>query len=277
MSALSSIFLGVNPQQARNTIAEYIRHGEWKTFAQPFCGRFGLSEAIARTVGSSENLWTSDICVFSAIAGYYLSDQPLDKLGFRVLDEKLSFLFQLVGGEDERAAAMLLVVKYAQLKRRKPYYYQCAAKEILVNAEKYIQRLAAQLRKVKEVLNGLHFRLLDYKDEIKQHMDNPDALIICDPPCYEKGYTNMFDPGDSYSWNEPKIPEFKPAEFDKALSSLEGDEAKLFVAPIKNWPGFREAVNKVMAEEDIRSIGTAVARMSEIILNHYGADKDVSK
>lgn len=58
-------------------------------------------------------------------------------------------------------------------------------------------------------------------------------------------------------------------DFEKALSVLEGDEEKVFIAPLKSWPQFRDAVNKVMAKEDIRSIGTAVARMSEIILKHY--------
>ena len=58
-------------------------------------------------------------------------------------------------------------------------------------------------------------------------------------------------------------------DFEKAISLIDGDEDKLILANIKGWPQFREAVLKTMKEEDIRSIGTAVARMSEIVLNHY--------
>ena len=117
LSGLSSIFLGVNPQEARNTVAEYVRHGPWKTFVQPFCGRFGLSEVIAKTAGSAENIWSSDICVFSAIVGLYLAEHDLDVLGFHPTDGELSFLSERISvnrGVDERAAAMLLVLKYAQ-------------------------------------------------------------------------------------------------------------------------------------------------------------------
>lgn len=57
-------------------------------------------------------------------------------------------------------------------------------------------------------------------------------------------------------------------DFIKVCDLLEGDEEKLFVASLEHWPRFKEAVNKLMAEEDIRSIGTAVARMSEITLQH---------
>ena len=58
-------------------------------------------------------------------------------------------------------------------------------------------------------------------------------------------------------------------DFEKLTELLEGNEAKLFVAPLKHWDKFREAVNKVMQKEDILSIGTAVAKMTEIILEHY--------
>lgn len=241
LSQLSTIFLGVNPQDARNAISQYVRHGKWKTFVQPFCGRFGLCEAIAKTVGSAENIWASDICVFSAIVGSYLSGGDLEKLGLRWCGplecDSVSFLFRRrTGGEDEHAASMLMVLKYAQLKHRKSYYYQSAAKELIRNADTYIAHLSGKLRELKANLTGIRFRILDYKDEIKEHMDNPDALIICDPPCYEHGYTDMFNPHGFYSWNQPDIPEFEPAEFADLMRLCQDAEATVICMQYPSHP-----------------------------------------
>ena len=64
-------------------------------------------------------------------------------------------------------------------------------------------------------------------------------------------------------------------DFKAVIDKLEGTEEKVFVAPIKEWPAFRDAVNRTMKQEEIRSLGAAIARMSEIILEHYGTDKNV--
>lgn len=224
MSALSTIFVGVNPQQARNIIGEYVKSGKWTTFVQPFCGRFGLTEVIADLVESPEHIWTSDICVFSAIVGYWLMGRSINELGLALSDEAL-LLSPLVEGAEEPAAAWLLVLKYAQLKHRKAYYYQCAAKELTRNWNVYLDRMTAQLKQLKSKLGGIQFRILDYKVEIQEHMHNSEALIVCDPPCYEKGYTNMFNPHGVFSWNEPTVPEFRPAEFADLLRLCEDAEA----------------------------------------------------
>lgn len=63
-------------------------------------------------------------------------------------------------------------------------------------------------------------------------------------------------------------------DFEAIIQQLEGTEDKVYVAPIKEWPAFREAVNRTMQQEDIRSLGAAVARMSEIILEHYQNKKE---
>lgn len=66
-------------------------------------------------------------------------------------------------------------------------------------------------------------------------------------------------------------------DFEKALDTLEGTEDKVYLADHKSWSAFRKAINKIMAKEDIRSVGTALGRMSEIILNSYGSDKNVAE
>jgi len=66
-------------------------------------------------------------------------------------------------------------------------------------------------------------------------------------------------------------------DFKAVIDKLEGTEDEIFVAPIKEWDQFREAVNLTMKREDIHSLGASIARMSEIVLKHYGEDKFVPK
>jgi hypothetical protein len=243
MSALRTIFLGVNPQPARNVVAEYVKNGAWTTFVQPFCGRFGLSEAIAKVTKKPENIWTSDICIFSATLGYWLSEQSLEQLEFKILAPEIQHLTKFFDGDVQQVAAVLLAIKFAQLKRRDAYYYQSAAREIARKPETYVAFMGEELKRLAESLRGIHFRLLDYKDEIREHMHNPEALIICDPPCYAKGYTRMFEAEGVYSWRQPSVPEFLPSEFEDLLSLCENAEATVLcmkypsheLGKIKSW------------------------------------------
>lgn len=214
----------MNPQPARNVVAEYVHAGPWTTYVQPFCGRFGLTEVIAKTTEKPEQIWTSDICVFSALVGTWLSGRDLADVGFEILHPEIQALARYFDGDVQQVAACLQAVKFAQLKSHKPYYYQAAAKEIARNPKRYVDYLSAELTRLKNVLEGIHFRVLDYKDEIREHMNNPDALIICDPPCYAQGYTRMFEQEGVYRWKQPEIPEFMPAEFESLLQ-LCGDAA----------------------------------------------------
>jgi len=66
-------------------------------------------------------------------------------------------------------------------------------------------------------------------------------------------------------------------DFKAVIDKLEGTEDEIFVAPIKEWDQFREAVNLTMKREDIHSLGASIACMSEIVLKHYGEDKFVPK
>lgn len=124
----------------------------------------------------------------------------------------------------------------------------------------------AILKQIYLGIDDAELRLTAFIDENKLELPEPANLQIT-------SLSTGLDMRNVKIWFLP----YQLEDFTKLTELLEGNEDKLFVAPMKHWPKFREAVNTVMQKEDILSIGTAVARITEIILKHYGEDTHVPK
>lgn len=55
-------------------------------------------------------------------------------------------------------------------------------------------------------------------------------------------------------------------QFNEVLERFKGDEEQIGVLPIETFNKFKEAVQKTQRVENIKSVGTAVARMCDIVL-----------
>jgi len=121
----------------------------------------------------------------------------------------------------------------------------------------------AILKQIYLGIDDAEMRLMAFIDEKKLELPEPGNIQIT-------SLSTGLDMRNVKIWFLP----YQLEDFTKLTECLEGNEEKLFVAPMKHWLKFREAVNKVMYKEDILSIGTAVAKMTEIILKHYGDEKN---
>lgn len=124
----------------------------------------------------------------------------------------------------------------------------------------------AILKQIYLGIDDAELRLTAFIDENKLELPEPANLQIT-------SLSTGLDMRNVKIWFLP----YQLEDFSSLTKLLEGNEDKLFVAPLKHWPAFREAVNTVMQKEDILSIGTAVAKMTEIVLQHYREDKNVPK
>lgn len=114
-------------------------------------------------------------------------------------------------------------------------------------------------------IEDAELRLMAFIDETKLELPEPPNIQIT-------SLSTGLDMRNVKIWFLP----YQLEDFTNLIELLEGNEEKLFVAPMKHWLAFKEAVNKIMAKEDILSIGTAIARMSEMILNHYGKQNETA-
>jgi hypothetical protein len=83
------LFLGVTPTGARNYVASNVASCK-KPFFNACAGRFSVVEAAIKAGIPPQNVFASDIGLFSSIIGY-LADpsKKLDDLGIRILDPAL--------------------------------------------------------------------------------------------------------------------------------------------------------------------------------------------
>jgi hypothetical protein len=109
------LFLGVTPTGARNYVAARVLSLQ-KPFFNACAGRFSVVEAAIKDGIPPQNIYVSDIGLFSSIIGY-LADpsRNLDDLGIRILDPAL----EPKGSTDELdfAAHVMLVLKLNQMKQ----------------------------------------------------------------------------------------------------------------------------------------------------------------
>ena len=219
---LEEIFEGIPPSESRKALAEYVRKSACHKYVVPFSGRFAAAETIAKASPhwKPENMRTSDISLFSSAVGYWLSGQDLKGLNVQIQNPKIAGLATYFDGSLKHAAAILLALKHCQLVKRKPFYYQEAAKELLIHIDRYLAHVMGEFEQLGKTLKGINYRVADYRTEIVDCKNDADVLLYLNPPAYQSGYSKMFDVGESVTWNEPKIKEFNVNSFREMLEDL---------------------------------------------------------
>ena len=109
------LFLGVTPSGARNYVADKVVSLE-KPLFNACAGRFSVVEAAIKAGVPRQNVFASDIGLFSSIIGY-LADRSkkLDDLGIRILDPALEP--KGITDELDFAAHVMLILKLNQMKQ----------------------------------------------------------------------------------------------------------------------------------------------------------------
>ena len=141
--------------------------------------------------------------MFTSIMGYAITGQPLEELclkakGFR--DEELL-----------DPATALYAWKYLSMAKNaeKDYFYN-----YLVDMEKrrdeHIKFLSEQLNRAKDILDGMNYRTLDMWKHLEEVIDNPNALILANPPTYRSGFEKYYDTNGNMTWKEPEYEIFDP-------------------------------------------------------------------
>jgi hypothetical protein len=209
------LFLGVTPTGARNYVADKVVSLE-KPFFNACAGRFSVVEAAIKAGLPPENVFASDIGLFSSIIGY-LADpsKKLEDLGIRVLDPSLEP--KGVNDPFHFAAHVMLILKLNQMKQTnlRGLYLR---EELLSSWEKTRAVMQQQLQMLFQNIAGIHFEIADIWDVVSR-VSQEDVTFYASVPHYARGYTKMFA-APSLKWKEPSIPEFDPKTFPVLLEKL---------------------------------------------------------
>ncbi|GAG10875.1 unnamed protein product, partial [marine sediment metagenome] len=208
-----TLFDGVTVSPAREFVAMVAKTVGAKRVVLPCVGRFAAASAIIQAGTPANNLWCSDISLFTSILGYLL-DPDRKVADLDILLEGLTA--ELVGtpaNECERAAGYLLALRCHSQPATNAYMLSLV-KEIRYNAPLYRKHIAQQLEALVRVAAGIHYAVADVRAEIMALRHNPEqAFCYVNPPGYGGGYTRMYDAAhESMGWSVDGITEFRPKE-----------------------------------------------------------------
>jgi hypothetical protein len=224
------LFLGVTPTRARNYVADKVVSLE-KQFFNACAGRFSVVEAAIKAGLPPENVYASDIGLFSSIIGY-LADpsKKLEDLGIRILDPSL----ELKGIPDELdfAAHVMLILKLNQMKQTnlRGLYLR---EELLSSWGRSRETMRHQLETLVQSIAGIHYEIADIWDVVSR-VSQEDVTFYASVPHYARGYTKMFA-APNLKWNQPSIPEFDPKTFTVLLEKLGQAKCYAFLCRRCEW------------------------------------------
>jgi hypothetical protein len=224
------LFLGVTPTSARNYVADKVASLK-KPFFNACAGRFSVVEAAIKAGFARQNVFASDIGLFSSIIGY-LADpsKKLEDLGIRILDPTLEP--NGIADELDFAAHVMLILKLNQMKQTnlRGLYLR---EELLSSWEKSRAAMRRQLETLVQNIGGIHFEIADIWDVVSR-VSQEDVTFYASVPHYARGYTKMFA-APNLKWNEPSIPEFDPKTFPLLLEQLGAAKCHAFLCRRCEW------------------------------------------
>jgi len=209
---LSSIFLGGIPSDQRKylrTLFEYYRTEVGiKTVHIPCTGQNTIVKAALEAGFLPEQIFSSDISLFSSILGYYYTDQPIEELDFEVISPDFYDLYKSQEDDLGRVSVLMYIMKYCQL-RQEVFYENTFRHEMLYAQEKYLDDIKQKLVKAKHSYEGVDYQIRDVRDYFNgQIKTGKTDLILMNPPAFSRGYEKMFDFKDHIKYDIPV------AEFD---------------------------------------------------------------
>ena len=210
MIKIENLFFGITTKPFRNYLAIVFREKAniRPRLVLPCAGL--LTDAKVGIVSGykPENIYASDISLFSSVIGCVLEGRPVTDLGIK-FHGHLSHLNQKLDTE-LAAATVLYGLKLCQLKDNN-YHLKTIKEEVEKNSEKYIQMLNEGLNRLVAPIKGVHYKIKDMWEEIEENVDREDTLIFLGLPVNSaKDYPQMFDTKGLISWNEPRIASFDP-------------------------------------------------------------------
>ena len=177
--------------------------GKFDRLVIPCAGQFSIATVAVLAGWKKEDIWCSDVSLFTAVLSSYLNGEEAPEVKF--LGEPPPYDL----GDQ---ASLLFFQKLLTVEMQAKQYYQMEyVRELRSNAKSYILRIRKQLNLMKEQIGGIHYEGCDLWKVLNREIVGDKTLIFLAPPSYKAGYEKMFDTGGQLVWEEaPAYSEFDP-------------------------------------------------------------------
>lgn len=284
LAGVGDLFLGLTSTPTREYVAEYVKRTAPQRVFMPCAGRFFTMSAVAKLGYPTDQIYASDISLFSSLIGYLAdpSKQVAD-LGVHLpAGEPYASFVSDTKSEVELVAGLFLCMYYVS-NPPKNAYLASVCRELRRNWPQRRAGLAEKLQNLVDVIHGIHYEIQDMRDVLKAYQatgTERDFLLVF-PPFYAGGYTKMFDLVDNLMpWRSPHITEFAPEETETLFTPFTDHPATLFLGtrfPEKAPQGWQSVFASVVSADRIDYIYSnqlaefryAAAKIPEGTVRHY--------
>ena len=175
----------------------------YEKYVELYAGAFVMPLIVASSGIKPENMYCYDISLFSNILGYVFSNQ--DVKGLEV--KKNGVLIDLPSESNvENGAILLYEQALARLKKAENIeYFKYLLEDMEERKETHIKNIYEKLKKMNDVLNGLHFETLYIWDAFEKEKNSPNTFIVSNPPTYKGAYEKFFDTNGVITWKGDSI------------------------------------------------------------------------
>ena len=228
----------------KTLIGNALKNG-YNKFLEPCAGAFAMSHLAVQSGFKQNQIESSDVSMFTSIMGYAITEQPLDEL-----------CLHAKGFSDEELldpAVALYAWKYLSMAKNaeKDYFYNYMI-DMEQRRDEHVEFLREQLNRGKELLKGMSYRALDMWKHLEEVLDNPNALIVANPPTYRAGFEKYYDTNGNMTWKEPEYGIFDP---ETGLIELmnEMKNAKCLILCYEENEPYKTAGEPVFARYGVRN------------------------
>ena len=262
---LSSIFLGGVPSEQRKYLRVLLEHLIRKGVRKihiPCTGRFTIVKTAIEAGFERENIYSSDISLFSSLLGYLYAGKKIEDLPFSLVEDEHREVYYKLETDVEKVAYIMVLMKICQL-RPEVYYERTFIEELESNIEKYTKQMVETLEKSIEQFKGIHYDILDVRQYFSDEVYDKDTVIIMNPPAFAKGYEKMFNFGKYIKYLVP-VAEFN---FDKEYQGIY-EFSRNCVSPYIWYTSKEAMVRTLPAEEIIYAKENSIEKYSYILTPH---------
>jgi hypothetical protein len=241
MGSPDVLFKGIPNQFVRKYTRDAIVRLRPEVVVIPCAGAFASAIAAVDAGQPPERIVCGDIALYTSAIGYWLAGtdwrlEPKADGSFawmRPILEPMPLDADDADGRDAalmtKMACVVLAIRILQYDRPAAHY-QHRKRELIERAPVYLSQIKATAERAMGRLRGITYHARDLWETLGEHRDNPNALLLVDPPWYKSGYANMFRGVDqAFDWDVPRVPEFDPDDAERLTRWLGEGAATSFV------------------------------------------------
>ena len=205
-----------------------LKRAGYTDYHEPAVGGFAMPIVAVEAGWLPQNMTTSDTHLFTGILGELCAGRDMSRLGITLDGAPIQF----ESDEPIDQAAEALYVQYlARMeKSEETAYFAALSEDLRDNRDHHMKSFREQVAGVHARLKGLTFRTESVWEHMNRVADNPNAVIISNPPTYKGAYEKFFDTKGRLDWNQPDYDIFDaPVDIPRMVEFMEGKKALLIV------------------------------------------------